>query len=97
MSRNREANMDITTTILFLVFIVGVILHSYHAWANPEVFIKRMRQARLLLHKYSSGLLIPKTTKDFLDNNPKFEIILARFMFSVIYILIIYIVIIGNL
>jgi cytochrome b561 len=89
--------MNTTSFFVFLVFVAAVVLHSYSAWTNPDAFVNRMKRSRFILHKYSFGLLIPKPTKDFLDNNPKLEIVLARVMFIVIYILIIYIAIVGNL
>lgn len=96
MKNRKNQYMSITTFIVFVAFVVTVILHSYSAWTNPDAFINRMKRSRFVLHKYSFGLLIPKSTKDFLDNNPKIEIVLARIMFVVIYILMIYIFIAGN-
>jgi len=88
--------MDQTTIVVYLIFIVAVILHSQQVWTNPDAFVERMRRIRSVMYKYSFGLLIQKSTKEYLDNNPKFEILLARFMFTVIYILIIYIAIASN-
>jgi hypothetical protein len=49
------------------------------------------------LHRYSLGLIMPKSVKEGFDNNPEFEILLAKISFIIIYIAIIFIAIISNL
>jgi len=87
--------MKTTDLFIFLVFVVIVIWHSSQVWTNPEGFVSRMRRIRDSMYRYSFGLLIPKWVKEFLDSNPRSEIILARVMFIFIYLLIFYVAIVS--
>lgn len=81
--------------LIFLVFVVAVIWHSSQVFFDPKGFVVRMQRIRVGLYKYSFGLLLPKAVKEYLDNHPEHEILIARVMFVVIYLLIIYIVIVS--
>jgi len=48
-----------------------------------------MQRIRASLYKYSFGLLMPKLTKEFFDDNPELEVVLARVMFIIAYVLVI--------
>lgn len=89
--------MDTTTIIIYLVFTIVVIWHSHQIWIDPNKFIKRMRRIRFVLHRYSLGLLLPKSVMEGFNDNPEFEILLAKIMFIIIYIAIIFIALFSNL
>lgn len=81
--------------LVFLIFVVVVIWHSSQVWFDPKGFVVRMQHIRAGLHKYSFGLLLPKAVKEYLDNHPENEIVIARAMFIIVYLLVIYIAIVS--
>jgi hypothetical protein len=54
-----------------------------------------MRRIRFILHRYSLGLVMPKSVKEGFDNNPEFEILFAKISFVIIYFAIICIAIMS--
>ena len=81
--------MKITDFLIFLGLIVILIWHSSQVWYDPKGFVVRMQRIRASLYKYSFGLLMPKLTKEFFDDNPELEVVLARVMFIIAYVLVI--------
>ncbi len=87
--------MNTTMFVIFLVLAIVVVRHSYQVWFDPNNFLKRMKYIRLQLHRFSFGVFIPKWVVEFFDNNPEFEIGLARLGFPVTYIIILYLLYIS--
>lgn len=81
--------MDMTTVLVYVVFVVIVIWHSLPVWIAPEKFVSKMKRARHILNRYSLGLMMPQSVKDGFDSNPEFEILFAKILFTIIYLLII--------
>jgi hypothetical protein len=82
--------MNLTMLIVFLVFAIMIGWHSYEVWTKPSAFVGRMKNMRSKLYNSSFGVFITKSMNDNLDENPDFEIWLARLGFSILYVFILY-------